>query len=205
MGQVIVDSDKNAATLIRQEAVDLVCLCLSGDPVKGFAALKSLREKTDVPIIILSSSSRESDRIMAFELGCDDYLVPPYSFKEIALRIKARIRRDRALSSDSQTVRYVNGNEEMALDMQGHGATLQGRDMDFTVSEWKIFTLLVENANTVLPRQRILERCFGYLSESYDRVVDTHVKNIRSKLGPTGKSWIETARGYGYRFCGRKA
>ena len=79
-----------------------------------------------------------------------------------------------------------------------------GKDIEFTVSEWKILSLLVGNINSVLSRVQILERCFGYFSESYDRVVDTHIKNIRSKLGPAGKVWIETVRGYGYCFTGKK-
>ena len=76
-------------------------------------------------------------------------------------------------------------------------------EVSFTVSEWKILLLLVENNNSVLSRVQIIESCFGYLSESYDRVVDTHIKNIRSKLGATGKVWIETVRGYGYCFTGK--
>ncbi len=204
MKAVLCDNVKEVSTVIHQEVVDLVILCLTDSAVKGFTVLKSLREKTNIPIIVLSDHGDESDRIMAFELGCDDYLVSPFSYKEIVLRVQARIKRSSSVGVGDSRILFVNGYEEMTLDKQAHKVTIDGKDIEFTVSEWKILSLLVDNINSVLSRVQILERCFGYFSESYDRVVDTHIKNIRSKLGPAGKVWIETVRGYGYCFTGKK-
>ena len=204
MKAVLCDNVKEVSTVIHQEVVNLVILCLTDSAVKGFTVLKSLREKTNIPIIVLSDHGDESDRMMAFECGYDDYLVSPFSYKEIVLRVQARIKRSSSVGVGDSRILFVNGYEEMTLDKQAHKVTIDGKGIEFTVSEWKILSLLADNINSVLSRVQILERCFGYFSESYDRVVDTHIKNIRPKLGPAGKVWIETVRGYGYCFTGKK-
>lgn len=203
MKTVLTDNLKEAVTVVQQKATDLVLLCLADSIVKGFTVLKALREKSSIPIIVLSNTGDESDRIMAFELGCDDFIISPFSYKEISLRVQARIKRYTAMDGDDLRIVFVNGTQELSMDKQSHKVTIDGRDVSFTVSEWKILLLLVENNNSVLSRVQIIESCFGYLSESYDRVVDTHIKNIRSKLGSNGKVWIETVRGYGYCFTGK--
>ena len=170
----------------------------------GFSFVKEMKEKyPHLPVIFLTARVEESDRILGFELGCDDFIISPFSYKEISLRVQARIKRYTAMDGDDSRVVFVNGTQELSMDKQSHKVTIDGRDVSFTVSEWKILLLLVENNNSVLSRVQIIESCFGYLSESYDRVVDTHIKNIRSKLGSNGKVWIETVRGYGYCFTGK--
>lgn len=203
MKTILCENQKEAVTLVQQKSADLVLLCLTDSIVKGFTVLKSIREKSAIPIIVLSNTGDESDRIMAFELGCDDFIVSPFSYKEISLRVQARIKRCNSIECDDSRIVFVNGSEELALDKQSHKVEINNTEVSFTVSEWKILLLLVENNNSVLSRVQIIESCFGYLSESYDRVVDTHIKNIRSKLGATGKVWIETVRGYGYCFTGK--
>ena len=197
------DSQTRLMATLHQEHIDLVILCLGDDIVKGFSLLKALREKTAVPVIILSSRGDESDRIMAFELGCDDYLTSPFSYKEISLRVRSCIKRSGQSGEARVRSSFVNGRHTLTIDRQSHKLSLDGNEIGLTVSEWKIFSLLVDNTNSVLSRIQIMESCFGYLSESYDRVVDTHIKNIRSKLGPDAKAWIETVRGYGYCFSAR--
>ena len=197
------DNQSRLVTALHQEQVDLIILCLADDIVKGFSLLKTLREKTQIPIIILASRGDESDRIMAFELGCDDYLTAPFSYKEISLRVLACIKRTGMGEPTASRATFINGKGTLTIDRQAHKVTLDDQDIPLTVSEWKIFSLLVDNTNSVLSRIQIMESCFGYLSESYDRVVDTHIKNIRSKLGADGKAWIETVRGYGYCFSAK--
>ena len=197
------DNQSRLVTALHQEQVDLIILCLADDIVKGFSLLKTLREKTQIPIIILASRGDESDRIMAFELGCDDYLTAPFSYKEISLRVLTCIKRTGMGEPTASRATFVNGKGTLTIDRQAHKVTLDDQDIPLTVSEWKIFSLLVDNTNSVLSRIQIMESCFGYLSESYDRVVDTHIKNIRSKLGADGKAWIETVRGYGYSFSAK--
>ena len=97
---------------------------------------------------------------------------------------------------------WVLGNETLSLDFSGHRMFLGSRQIELTGAEWRVMKLLCENCTSVLSRAQIIDECFDYSSESYDRIVDTHIKNIRAKLGATGTGWIETVRGYGYRFMG---
>lgn len=168
----------------------------------GFLFLKRFREKNDTPVIITSDRNIESDRIMGFELGCDDFLVSPFSLKELVLRIGAILRRMDSTKREGSVVSYKSGNELMILDSSSHRMSLEGGRIDLTSAEWRILYFLCVNCNSIISRQQIMERCFEYTSESYDRVVDTHIKNIRAKMGRSGKNWIETIRGYGYRFTG---
>ena len=170
-----------------------------GGAVDGFMTIRRLREKSDMPVVVLAEHSDESDRIMAFELGCDDIISSPFSYKEIVLRLKARLkRRDGGLHEARHVFR--NGDRELVVDTSSHKVIVDGVEVDLTASEWRIFSMLVANCNSVVSRSQIISACFGYASESYDRVVDTHIKNIRSKLGDDGRLWIGTARGYGYCF-----
>ena len=179
--------------------VDIAVLVSRGGAVDGFMTIRRLREKSDMPVVVLAEHSDESDRIMAFELGCDDIISSPFSYKEIVLRLKARLkRRDGGLHEARHVFR--NGDRELVVDTSSHKVIVDGGEVDLTASEWRIFSMLVANCNSVVSRSQIISACFGYASESYDRVVDTHIKNIRSKLGDDGRLWIGTARGYGYCF-----
>ena len=164
--------------------------------------LKQLRNRNMVPVIIIGSQDSESDRILAFELGCDDYVTKPLSFKELSLRISAHLRRTEGSRMYDGFSTWVLGNETLSLDFSGHRMFLGSRQIELTGAEWRVMKLLCENCTSVLSRAQIIDECFDYSSESYDRIVDTHIKNIRAKLGATGTGWIETVRGYGYRFMG---
>ena len=196
---VVCDDGRQALSTISRDMVDIVVIVSRGGAVDGFMTIRRLREKSDVPVVVLAEHSDESDRIMAFELGCDDIISSPFSYKEIVLRLKARLKRRDAGTHDSRQV-YRNGDGQLVVDASSHKVLVDGVEVNLTASEWRIFSMLVANCNCVVSRSQIISACFGYASESYDRVVDTHIKNIRSKLGPDGRLWIETARGYGYCF-----
>ena len=141
---------------------------------------------------------------MGFELGGDDYVVKPFSPKELVLRVEAIFRRvDHADPTRKQLLRWELGESVLLFDELSHLFTMDDRDISLTAAEWRIVSYLIENAGNLVTRAQILESCFDYSFESYDRIVDTHVKNIRAKLGAVGTSWIETVRGYGYRFAGK--
>ena len=136
-----------------------------------------------MPVVVLAEHSDESDRIMAFELGCDDIISSPFSYKEIVLRLKARLkRRDGGLHEARHVFR--NGDRELVVDTSSHKVIVDGVEVDLTASEWRIFSMLVANCNSVVSRSQIISACFGYASESYDRVVDTQRTSAPS-LGTT--------------------
>lgn len=171
----------------------------------GFSFAKEVKGRYPrLPVIFLTARIDESDRILGFELGADDYITKPFSPKELVLRIQALFRR----VDDSNTVtdnvyRYRDGDNEMVIDDNEHVLSINGETVSLTAAEWRIVLFLSSNAPNLITRSQILEECFDYNFESYERVVDTHIKNIRAKLRPG--TWIDTVRGYGYRFAGKKA
>ena len=170
----------------------------------GFSYVKEVRaENPRLPIIFMTARIDESDRIMGFELGCDDYVTKPFSPKELVLRVQALFRRvDEGGSVREKGNVYVLGESELKIDESEHKIYLDGEELIFTAAEWRIMTYLTSNSPNLISRAQILEECFDYSFESYERVVDTHIKNIRAKLKK--ESWIETVRGYGYRFAGKR-
>lgn len=172
----------------------------------GYQFLKRLREKYSLPVIITSENGAESDRVLGFELGCDDYLVKPFSMKELVLRINAILRRSEHRNSGFSCSMFQlstpSGAEILTVNASSHKIQLNDKMIDLTAAEWRVLTMLCQIPGNIYSRITIMEKCFEYSSESYDRIVDTHVKNIRFKLGENGMAWIETVRGYGYRFSG---
>ncbi len=168
----------------------------------GFSFVKELKNSNPkLPVIFLTARIDESDRILGFELGADDYIVKPFSPKELVLRIQALFRRlDDSQVQKDKSYKYTDGDNELSIDDDVHKLTINGTEINLTAAEWRIVFYLVSNSPNLITRAQILEECFDYSFESYERVVDTHIKNIRTKLKPG--DWIETVRGYGYRFSG---
>ncbi len=192
---------------------DLLITELEFEDGDGMQFLKKAAGRYHFPIIVASKRDSESDRIMSFEFGCDDYVTKPYSMKELTLRVTAILRRKRMGSSES-SYWYLHSSR-LSVNWEAHLAVLShscsalgdfseggGIEIRFTASEWKIMVFLVSNAGRLVSRLQLLQTCFPESLESYDRIIDTHIKNIRAKFGPEGSDWIETVRGYGYRFKG---
>lgn len=171
----------------------------------GFAFVKEMKEKNDhLPVIFLTARVDESDRILGFELGADDYITKPFSPKELVLRIQALFRRlDEGSGTSKNKYSYIDGENTLYIDEDIHEIRVNDVPINLTAAEWRIVLYLVSNEPNLITRAQILEECFDYSFESYERVVDTHIKNIRTKLRPG--NWIDTVRGYGYRFSGKKA
>ena len=171
----------------------------------GFSFVKELKQQFPrLPVIFLTARTEESDRILGFELGADDYISKPFSPKELVLRIQALFRRlDDADGGKENVSSFRDGDNMMVIDDNEHVLSINGTPIALTAAEWRIVFYLASNSPNLITRAQILEECFDYSFESYERVVDTHIKNIRAKLKPG--SWIDTVRGYGYRFSGRKA
>ena len=171
----------------------------------GFAFVKDIKTKTPrLPVIFLTARVDESDRILGFKLGADDYITKLFSPKELVLRIQALFRRiDEGAETSKNQYKYFDGENTLLIDEDIHEIEVNGQKINLTAAEWRIVLYLVTNAPNLITRAQILEECFDYSFESYERVVDTHIKNIRTKLRPG--NWIDTVRGYGYRFSGKKA
>jgi DNA-binding response OmpR family regulator len=184
---------------------DLIILDVMLPDGDGFLLARRLRKSSQVPLLFLTARTSESDRITGFELGADDYVVKPFSPKELALRVEAILRRTAAgagAGAERLPLRRNLGERVLELDEASHRALLDGRDLKLTPAEWKILKVLAVRTGTVISRERLLGESLEYLSaEGSERTVDTHVKNLRAKLGDPG--WIETVRGFGYRFAGQ--
>ena len=173
----------------------------------GFSFVKEIKQRYPrIPVIFLTARTEESDRILGFELGADDYISKPFSPKELVLRIQALFRRiDESDSNNENVFTYKDNDNILVIDDNEHIISINGTPISLTAAEWRIVFYLASNAPNLITRSQILEECFDYSFESYERVVDTHIKNIRAKLGIEGADWIETIRGYGYRFTGTSA
>ena len=185
---------------------DLMILDVMLPDGDGFHLARRIRKTHSFPIIFLTARSSESDRITGFEVGGDDYVTKPFSPKELALRVEAVLKRTAGerKPADTGPGRWRLGERSLLIDHTAHRITADGGDIVLTAAEWKILEYLAANAGMVVGRDRLLGESLDYLyTEGSERTVDTHVKNIRSKLG-TG-DWIDTVRGFGYRFVGTRA
>lgn len=162
----------------------------------GFTVCKELERNpktASIPIIMLTARGEEVDRIVGLELGADDYVVKPFSVRELILRIRAILRRQATVRTAPQVSR--NG---ISLDPAAHKVKVQEQDVELTATEFRLLEDLLRHAGTVRTREQLLNAVWGYQFEGYARTVDTHVRRLRAKLG-MGAQFIETVRGVGYR------
>jgi two-component system, OmpR family, response regulator RegX3 len=178
---------------------DVVVLDLMLPKVSGEQVCREIRNVSDVPIIMLTAKGEEEDRIAGLELGADDYLVKPFSPRELVARVRALLRRAH-VDSEPQRDRLVFGDLE--IDVTGHKAFLHANEIELTASEFKLLTTLARYPGRVYSRMELVEKVLGYDFEGYERTIDSHVKNLRAKLedDPRDPTFIYTVHGVGYRF-----
>jgi two-component system phosphate regulon response regulator PhoB len=175
---------------------EVVLLDLMLPDVPGTQVAKALRRDPDthlVPIIMVSARAEEVDRVVGFELGADDYVVKPFSVRELMLRIDAVLRRGRPFEQ-----RVIDAGE-LRIDREAHRVTVGGEEVSLTALEFKLLVTLTERKDRVQARGTLLTDVWSIDAEVASRTVDTHVKRLRDKLGSAGR-FIETVRGVGYRF-----
>ncbi len=188
---------------VRMKNPDILILDIMLPDGDGFQLAKKIRSFSDVPILFLTARTSESDRITGFELGGDDYVVKPFSPKELMLRVHSILKRSkRGADEDQKKITWKHGKNLLTMDCLAHRASIDKREIILTTAEWKILWLLATNPGIVFSRDRLLGECLDYMAEGSERTIDTHIKNLRIKLGSSG--WIETVRGWGYRFAGIK-
>jgi len=182
---------------ITAELPDLVILDLMLPELTGIEVCKQLRrqEKTAAtPIIMVTAKGEEIDRVVGFEVGADDYLVKPFSTRELLLRIKAILRRTAPPAETGKTIRHG----ALIIDEERHLVTVQGSEVVLTLTEFKLLSILAMRPGRMQSRERLLQDVWGYSSDADTRTVDTHITRLRSKLGEAG-DMIRTVRGYGYK------
>jgi DNA-binding response OmpR family regulator len=198
--EVIVTADgESALASARGHKPDLIVLDLGLPGRDGLDVTRELRRTSNVPIVMLTARGDESDRVVGLELGADDYVVKPFSPKELVARVRAVLRRSSAARATGPEVLRVAGVE---LDLPRMRVTVDGRPVDVTPTEFELLATLMREPGRVFTRGQLLDAIHGVAFDSYERAVDAHVKNIRKKIEPTaGKPrYLLTVRGVGYRF-----
>jgi DNA-binding response OmpR family regulator len=178
---------------------DLVVLDLNLPKVSGEEVCRRLREASDVPIIMLTAKGTEDERVGGLTAGADDYLVKPFSPRELVARVRALLRRAHA---DTEPLRDTLEYGPLTIDAAGHKAFLDGRELELTATEYKLLITLARYPGRVYSRMELVEKVLGYDFEGYERAIDSHVKNLRAKLDDDPKSprFIHTVFAVGYRF-----
>jgi DNA-binding response OmpR family regulator len=197
--QVTISGDgRSALEEARRARFDIVLLDLMLPGLSGLDVCRALRERSDVPILMLTARDEEADRVLGLELGADDYLVKPFSPRELLARAQALVRRARGQAGPAAQPVVVG---ELALDPGALRATLRGRELDLTAYEFRLLHALAERAGRVLARERLLELVSGSAEEAFDRSIDVHVSRLRAKLGddPRRPRLLKTVRGSGYQ------
>ena len=184
-----------AAALCRDGGFDVVILDIMMPELDGFSALREIRKFSDVPVIMLSARGEEYDRINGFECGADDYVVKPFSPKELMLRIDAVLRRSRRSEAENEVVE-IDG---LRIDLTARLVTVDGRRIDLSPKEYDLLFYMVRNRNIALSREKLITEVWGYDFYGDDRTLDTHIKLLRRSLGKYSDH-IVTLRGVGYRF-----
>lgn len=186
----------SAIEICNKETFDIIIMDVMMPELDGFSACKEIRKHCNTPIIMLSARGEEYDKIHGFELGIDDYVVKPFSPKELMMRVNAVLKRSNGADTPSQDVfRYEN----LVVDFTARIVTVNGERIDMTPKEYELFFYMVKNKGIALTREKLISEVWGYDFFGDDRTLDTHIKLLRKSLGEYSKC-IVTLRGVGYRF-----
>jgi DNA-binding response OmpR family regulator len=192
------ETGEKALEILDREHIDLVILDIMLPKMDGFEVCKLVkqhRKYSDIPIIILTAKSEEVDRVVGFELGADDYVVKPFSTRELALRAKAVLKR----YSPKEDKKGIISAGSLKVDVPRHRVMVNGSEITLTLLEFKLLLTLMQRAGRVQSRDRLLSDVWEMAGDITTRTIDTHIKRLRQKLGDVG-DMIETVRGIGYRF-----
>ena len=189
----------------RKQPPDLVILDLMLPDITGEELFQDIKSLGDIPVIMVTSKSSEEERVAGLALGADDYVVKPFSPRELAFRVQAVLKRSGGSRDSSEAVLSFDGGV-LVLDGQTFGVELDGLPVTLTASEFRILHALASWPGRIFTREELIVKALDYHYEGYDRTVDAHIKNIRKKIEPDpGKPhFVQTVYGVGYRFGGRR-
>jgi two-component system alkaline phosphatase synthesis response regulator PhoP len=182
-----------ALALARHENPDLVVLDLNLPDLDGIDVCRVLRRESDVPIIMLTARVEETDRLIGLEVGADDYIVKPFSPRELVARVRTVLRRVQGNVQTSGVLRVGN----LEIDLNGYSVRQNGQRIEMTRTEFELLATLAEKPGQIFTREQLLTRLHGFSAQSYERSIDAHIKNIRQKLDG---EIILTVYGVGYKF-----
>ena len=191
------ENGMEAVNLCHDKDFDLIIMDVIMPRLDGYSACKEIHKTKNIPVIMLSARGEEYDKLFGFEIGVDDYVVKPFSPKELMARVKVVLKRNSAADSAASQNRYVF--EGLEVDIAGREVYVDGKKASMTPKEYDLLFYLVRNKNIALSRDQLLEEVWGYDFFGDDRTVDTHIKMLRNSLGDYRK-FIITLRGVGYKF-----
>ena len=186
----------SAIGLCKLNDYDLIIMDVMMPKLDGFSSIKEIKKIKDIPVIMLSARGEEYDKLFGFELGIDDYVVKPFSPKELMARVNAVLTRR---SGGEQTTSNIMKFDGLEVNFAARTITVDGKRLDLTPKEYDLLFYLIQNRNIALSRDKLLSDIWGYDFFGDDRTIDTHIKNLRNNLGPY-RNFIVTLRGVGYKF-----
>ena len=186
----------SAIGLCKLNDYDLIIMDVMMPKLDGFSSVKEIKKFKDIPVIMLSARGEEYDKLFGFELGVDDYVVKPFSPKELMARVNAVITRHEGADHGTSNVMKFDGLE---VNFAARTIYIDGKRVNLTPKEYDLLFYLIQNRNIALSRDKLLSDIWGYDFFGDDRTIDTHIKNLRNNLGPY-RDFIVTLRGVGYKF-----
>jgi DNA-binding response OmpR family regulator len=198
--QVVAAYDgSEALAAFRHEGPELIILDLMLPEVDGLDVARAIRRESDVPLIMLTARVEEAERLIGLELGADDYVTKPFSPREVVARVRAVLRR----AGGPETTSQVLSVGDVSLDLDKRQASVAGRQLDLTPTEFDLLATLMSGPGRVFSRMQLLDKVQGYAYEGYERTIDAHIKNLRQKMedDPRHPRYILTVYGLGYKFA----
>lgn len=197
-----VGDGMEAVEACRKDSFDIIIMDVMMPELDGFSAVKEIRKTSGTPVLMLSARGEEYDKIIGFELGVDDYVVKPFSSKEIMLRVNAILRRTQRNSSAAADDGHVVFKKEgLTVDFTAYKVFIDDVQANLAPKEYDLLFYLIRNKNIAIPREKLLTEVWGYDYFGDDRTLDTHMKLLRKSIDPYS-NFITTLRGFGYRFEG---
>lgn len=191
-----VNNGVDGLALLSQQPFDMVLLDLGLPFMDGMQVLKQIRQRSALPVLIISARDQLHNRVDGLNLGADDYLIKPYEFDELLARIQALLRRAQADISPTTGQAQILKNGELRLDLEQHLATFKGQQVELSKREWAVLTPLVMHPNKIFSKTNLEDKLYDFDSEVSSNTIEVYVHHIRAKLG---KDVIRTIRGLGYR------
>jgi len=196
-GVVTASDGKQALVVFRHEKPNLVLLDLNLPELDGLDVARTLRKESVVPIIMLTARVEETDRLIGLELGADDYILKPFSPREVVARVRVVLRRVEGETAST----HVFTTGELTIDLAKHTTMRGNQSIELTPTEFDLLTVLMQNAGRAFTRMQLLDLVQGETYEGYERTIDAHIKNLRQKIGddPQAPKYILTVFGVGYK------
>ncbi|MBO4867810.1 MAG: response regulator transcription factor [Ruminococcus sp.] len=184
-----------AVEMVKNDDFDIIIMDIMMPRLDGYSACKEIQKIKKIPVIMLSARGEEYDKLFGFEIGIDDYMVKPFSPKELMARVRAVLNRAKASRTTEDIIKY----QGLEINFTAREVKIDGEKVSMTPKEYDLLFYLVRNMNIALSREKLLEEVWGFDFYGDDRTIDTHIKMLRNSLGPY-RNLIVTLRGMGYKF-----